>query len=233
MSTINIDFPVDPSGLQFIIDRDFGSTYLAARAARFYGPQNIDVVCVVSGAVDYDYLRINNAHAIADALGLTLRLVGGDTTPYKTISGISDRSKQLKEQLKDFIDYTKVAFEFGNAMTAAAVLAAAGWLDKDFNPIEGAVGKTLVAGTTTDTLPLINAKFGDIYSDGRSWAPLKEYSTVQILSAAASEDLINVVLKTRLCSYERPYHCGACLSCMQRKHDIVQADVTDTTLYEY
>lgn len=233
MSAIGIDFPADPSGLLFIIDRDFGSTYLAARAAQFYGPQNIDVVCVVSGAIDYDYLRIKNAHAVADALGITLRLIGGDTTPYETVAGIHDTSEQLKVQLKDFIDYTEVAFEFGNAMFAATALSAAQWLDKDHNPIEGAVGRKLVIGTTKDTLPLIKAKFGDIYSRGYAWAPLQEHGTDQVLSAAAKEDLIDIVLKTRLCSFERPYHCGACFSCMQRKHDIVQADVTDTTLYEY
>lgn len=234
---INIDFPADPSGLQFIIDRDFGSTYLIARAARLYGAKNIDVVCVISGAVDFDYLRIKNAHAVADAVGITLRLIGGDTNPQQTIAGVHAMAEQLKVQLGTFIDYSKVAFEFNTALTAANALKVAGWLDNDFNRIEGATGRTLVTGTTTDTLPLIKAKFGDIYSDTYShehmWGPLINNTDSEVLASAAEEGLIDIVLKTQSCSYERPYHCGACMTCMRRKHDVVQAGVTDNTLYEY
>lgn len=229
---INIDFPASPEGLLFVIDRDIGSTYLVARAARQYGAENIDVVCVVSGAVDFDYLRIKNAHTVADATGITLRLIGGDTTLHEGIVGMSSASEQLKQQLAEFVDYTKVAFEHSTAMTAANALMAAGWLDKDFNRISG-TGRTIVTGTTLDALPLIKAKFGDIYSQDYTWGPLLEATDSDVLASAEEEGLIDIVIKTQLCSYERPYHCGACVSCMKRKHDFVQAGVIDTTRYEY
>lgn len=40
---INIDFPANPSKLRFCLDNNFSTFYLLARAAKHYGPNNINV----------------------------------------------------------------------------------------------------------------------------------------------------------------------------------------------
>lgn len=69
--------------------------------------------------------------------------------------------------------------------------------------------------------------------EGPFWAPIIDNTLTEVLTSAKEEGLEELMLATRFCSYhDRPIHCGVCQRCVQRRHALLQAGITDTTQYE-
>jgi hypothetical protein len=64
---INIQFPQSPEKYNFVLANDFGSVYLVAKAAKHYGPNNINVIC----PFDEKYHFHQSVHAISELLGIS------------------------------------------------------------------------------------------------------------------------------------------------------------------
>lgn len=68
------------------------------------------------------------------------------------------------------------------------------------------------------------------------WAPLANYTVVEIITEARKYGVLDALMQTNVCQSHsrtgRPGYCGVCKHCLVRRHSFIQADVEDTTKYD-
>lgn len=242
---INIQFPQDPSKLRFHLDKSLASTYLIAKAAKHYGPRNINVAFIDATPFPIkDDERIRSVYSIIDKLGLS------SVALMNSIEHV--KGKTELEVMHAFMDvirsldptYSDSMSEILDINIASLVLTISihmGWIDRDFVPTTATDTNVYVSYLNDDDnmtdyyrRTLLAACHPDINSDTvKVWAPLQQYSDQDILESAAEEGLLDITTMARLCEHSRPIHCGMCGGCTNRRMLFISSGVDDNTLYEY
>lgn len=146
----------------------------------------------------------------------------------------------------DEVDKGSVSLQL--ASRQVALLLESGILTPEFELNTTAPYKTIVTEYTSslqgDRLTRLQLfaervypKWVDVFQayqpEGPLWAPIINNTLTEVLISAKEEGLEELMLATRFCSYQdRPMHCGVCQRCVQRRHALIQAGITDTTKYE-
>lgn len=161
----------------------------------------------------------------------------------------------LPESKHELIDqmYSEKVFSSLKGTQELTTLMWGGFVDPQMNVVslEERGRKTLV--TSTNINPIVELyslgastrQLIDIFEEGKVFddrgldyyplvSPLRKMTNGEIFELAKDDaDLLDTLLLVNDCCYHRIPRCGHCGQCIDRRHNILQSELVDTTTYEY
>jgi len=235
---IQINFPPDPSKLLFILDDDIPSVYLLARAVHQYGADNLNVIdraLINQPDAVINYSKVRASAAIADHLGLstvgystlesTAKLSSSDPVikahaVSRLRDGVLKAFNQQDSSLDEVAHSTSWVITVTSIMQAMGIMNSDGDLDITQAKYKLASYRTLQDDGSSNQLRDITMSVPDLV-----WAPLVNYSRIDILKSAQKEGLMDVISMIYHCTAGYSEPCGVCDRCNKWKMRLIQAEV--------
>lgn len=159
---------------------------------------------------------------------------------------------ETKHELIDAL-YEEKVFSSLKGTQELTTLMWGGFVDPQMNVVstEERGRKTLVTSTNNNpvvelySLGASSRAFADIFEEGKVFedqgldyypimSPYLKDTNADIFAFAKDDpDLTDTLMMVNDCSFHRIPMCGHCAQCVDRRHNLLQNEITDTTTYEY